>query len=151
MMSDSEWFLSCIDYVVVIWREYCGVGQSKTLKNRSWLKNDIADSSTLQSKKLLAELIIWEKVIQEVQLSRREASNVNGIRLLSVLRVGGLQQDKVGPAHRVQVVRHRQVRGGATHLSPLLAGQFYREQELDSSKYSSLSTLILRWLSLEAL
>ena len=69
-------------------------------------------------------LSIWEKVIQEVQLSRREASNVNGIWLLSVLCVGCLQQDEVGPAHQVQVVRHRQVRGGATHLPPLLPGQF---------------------------
>ena len=143
-MSDSEWFLSCIDYVVVIWREYCGVGQSKNLKNRSWLKNDIADSSTLQSKKLLAELIIWEKVIQEVQLSRREASNVNGIWLLSVLRVGCLQQDEVGHPHQVQVVEQCQIRGGATDLPPLLAGQFYRTLYFVCEP-------ILRWLSLEAL
>ena len=126
-MSDSEWFLSCIAYVVVIWREYCGVGQSKNLKNRSWLKNDIADSSTLQSKKLLAKLIIWEKVMQEVQLSQREASNIDGIWLLSVLLVGCLQQDEVDPAHQVQGVKQCQVRGGATDLPPLLAGQFYRQ------------------------
>ena len=65
--------------------------------------------------------------MQEVQLSQREASNVNGIWLLSVLRVGCLQQDKVGHAHQVQGVRHHQVRGGATDLPALLAGQFYRE------------------------
>ena len=41
--------------------------------------------------------------------------------------MGCLQQDKVGPAHQVQGVEHRQVRGGATHLPALLAGQFYRE------------------------
>ena len=67
--------------------------------------------------------------IQEVQLSQREATSgsESEIRLFCILLVGCLQQDEVGPAHQVQVVRHRQVRGGETHLPALLAGQFYRE------------------------
>ena len=69
-------------------------------------------------------LIIWEKALQEVQLSQREASNIDGIWLLSVLLVGCLQQDEVDPAHQVQGVKQCQVRGGATDLPPLLAGQF---------------------------
>ena len=50
---------------------------------------------------------IFMLCLQEVHLSQREATNRNEIRLFSVLLVGWLQQDKVGPAHQVQVKRQR--------------------------------------------
>ena len=65
--------------------------------------------------------------LQEVQLSQCEAANRIEIRSLPVLLVGRLQQDEVGHAHRVQGFRRCQVRGGATHLSPLIAGESYHE------------------------
>ena len=66
--------------------------------------------------------------MQEVYLSQREATATGSeLRQFYILLVGCLQKDEVGPAHQVQVSRHRQVRGGAPHLSPLLTGQFYRK------------------------
>ena len=75
--------------------------------------------------------------IQELQFSQREASNRNEMRPFSVCLVGCLQQDEVGPAHQVQVVGHRQVRGGATHLPALLAGQLYRKHLILRLKISN--------------
>ena len=49
--------------------------------------------------------------------------------------MGRLQQDEVGHAHQVQGVRQRQVRGGATHLSPLITGESYHEQLIIWSCY----------------
>ena len=66
--------------------------------------------------------------------------------------MGGLQQYKVAPAHRVEVVSEVQVGGGAAHLSPLLTGESYPEH-LKHLQLLQLSVcaLIFRWLSLEAL
>ena len=64
-----------------------------------------------------------ENIVQEVQLPWEE-SNTYGIKIVSILFVGRVEQDEVGFMYDDQGVNPCQVWGGAPHLPPIFLGEF---------------------------